>query len=299
MGKLFREEAAENYKEQFSIDKQVIKLSFSTAFLTLIFFLGLLVSTIWFAFGNIVNTVNINGVVYPTNGIEKIISSRTGMLSHVTVNIGEDVDVGDVIAVMPDEEILKKIDEAVKSGADENFIEKLRQDYLNHSVIVSESIGEILSVSNAGSYVRAGDIIASIAAKQEDNNERQIFAFLPASSKNNIEKGSAVQVSPNYAPREKYGYINGYIADIGNEIITKSDAQKGLDVYNIPNLLEDNETYIGVRINLLADENSPSGLKWSNDSSGKIDVEIGTVCSVSIVVSEQPPYKWLFGGESQ
>ena len=296
MADLFRKKAVDNYKEQFSIDRQITRLSFSAGILTLIFVLGLLFTAVWFVFGNIVTTVNIDGIVYPTAGIDKITAANAGVISDITVSIGDSVKVGDTIAIIPDEEILNKIDEAIKSNCDEVLIEKLQQDYYNSSVITSKTEGTVLSVSTKGTYVQAGDALASIAAKQKDNNNRQIFAFLPTSQKNNIIKGCAVQVSPNYAPREKYGYINGYVADIGEEIITKSDVQKEFDVYNIPNLLEDNETYIGVYINLLPDENTYSGLKWSVSSSGNINVETGTLCSSLIVISEQPPYKWLFGG---
>lgn len=296
MGNLFRKEAVENYKKQFSIDKQITKLSFSSIFLILLFGLGLLFTSVWFIFGNIVNTVNVTGIVYPTDGIEKITVSKSGMISDITVEVGEDVKVGDIVAIMPDEDILNRIDEAVTNNEDKKIIEELRQDYYNNSIIVSKTDGKVLSAYDDGTYVQAGDAIVTVAAKRKDNNQRQIFALLPTSQKNNISKGCAVQVSPNYAPREKFGYINGYVADIGESIITKSDAKKEFDVYNIPNILDENETYIAVYINLLSDANTESGLNWSEINSGNIDVEIGTVCSSSIVVSEQPPYKWLLGG---
>ncbi len=296
MGNLFRKEAVENYKEQFSIDRQITRLSFSTLLLIMIFILGLLFIFVWFIFGNIVNTVNVTGIVYPTAGIEKITASKSGMISEVTVNIGDDVKTGDTVAIIPDEDILNRIDEAVSNNADEKIIEELRQDYYNNSIIVSKTAGKVLSAYDDGTYVQAGDAIVAVAARQKDNNQRQIFALLPTSRKNNISKGCAVQVSPDYAPREKFGYINGYVADIGESIITKSDAQKEFDVYNIPNILDENETYISVYINLLSDENTESGLNWSEINSGNIDVEIGTVCSSSIVISEKPPYKWLLGG---
>lgn len=296
MGDLFRKEAVDNYKEQFSISKQITKLSFSTIFLSAIFILGLLFTVVWFIFGNIANTVNVTGIVYPISGVEKITASKSGIISEVTVNIGEDIEAGDIVAIIPDEDILEKIDEAVLSNADEKIIEGLRQDYYNNSIIISKVDGKVLASYNEGDYVQMGDAIVKVAAKRNSNNQRQIFAFLPTSQKNNISKGCAVQVSPNYAPKEKFGYINGYVSDIGEVIITKSDMQKKLDVYNIPNLLDENETYIAVYINLLSDANTESGLNWSKNNSGNINVEIGTVCNSSIIVSEQPPYKWLLGG---
>lgn len=298
MGSLFRKEAVDNYREQFSINRQITKISFSTILLMLIFVSGLLLTVVWFLFGNIVNTVEITGVVYPAGGIEKINVSNAGIISDITVSIGENVEVGDILAVIPDEDILNEIETAAANGAENTTIEKLRQDYYNSSVIVSKTEGTVISVSDEGTYVQRGDTLAEIAASRIDNNQRQILAFLPTNQKNNISEGCSVQVSPDYAPREKFGYINGYVADIGNEIITKSDAEKKFDIYNIPNLLDENETYIPVYINLLPDENSVSGLDWSENRSNSINVESGTICSSSVVISEIPPYKWLMGGGS-
>lgn len=105
-GDLFRKEAVENYKKQFSIDKQITKLSFSSISLILLFGLGLLFTSVWFIFGNIVNTVNVTGIVYPTDGIEKITASKSGMISEVTVNIGEDVKMEDTVAIIPDAAVI-------------------------------------------------------------------------------------------------------------------------------------------------------------------------------------------------
>ncbi len=296
MGNLFRKEAVENYKEQFSTDRQILKLSFSTSLIILMFIVVFLFISVWFVFGNIVNTVNVTGVVYPTAGIANITATNAGIISEITVNIGDDVEIGDIVAIIPDENILKKIDEAISKGENKEVIERLRNDYHNKSVVISKYEGKVISTYSDGDCVQAGDSIVSITAKRRDSNQRQIYAFLPTSQKNNISKGCAVQVSPNYAPREKFGYINGYVVDIGKTIITKSDVEDNSNVYNIPSILDENETYIAVYINLLSDSENESGLDWSEKNSGNIDVETGTICNASIVVSHNPPYKWLLGG---
>jgi hypothetical protein len=147
-----------------------------------------------------------------------------------------------------------------------------------------------------GTYVVTGDVVATVSARKDDGNDRQIIAFLPTNQKTSISSGCKVQVSPNYAPREKYGYINGYISKVDDSVITKSDVSASMNVYNIPDFLDDEETYIIVNINLLPDPKTESGLDWSVNQSGGIDVETGTVCDVAVVVNSYPPYQWLFGG---
>lgn len=298
MGNLFRKKAVDNYKEQFSIDTHISKLSFPTLFFSALFIVALILALIWFIFGNIVNSVNIVGIVYPTAGVEDITTSKSGVVSDIIVDVGDNVRIGDIVAIIPDEDLLQNINNAIANNLDKNTIDKLRQDYYSRSVVVSKTAGTVLKTEKDGKYVDNGTPIITVAANRSDDNQRQIIAFLPTSQKNNISKGCSVQVSPNYAPREKFGYINGYVTDIDDVVITKSEVEGSMNVFNIPNLLEENENYVAVHINLLPDVNTASGLSWTQKSSGNIDVEIGTLCNNSIVISKNPPYKWLFGGDS-
>jgi multidrug resistance efflux pump len=293
---LFRKKAVENYRDIFSTDGNVARLSISAVVISVIFVIGVLLVGLWFFFGNILNTVEINGVVFPAAGIEKITATQEGVVSDIRVSRGEDVKVGDIIAVIPDETALTQLEWMVEDDAEEEEIASYRQKYENNSIIRAKSSGTIISVLSDGDYVATGDTVATVAARNKDDNTRQILAFLPTTQKNSISAGCAVQVSPNYAPREKYGYINGYISEIDPSVITKSDVQGMMEAYNIPSLLEEEQTYIAVYINLMPDEATESGLSWSVKQSGAIDVETGDLCDISVVESSQPPYKWLFGG---
>lgn len=297
MANLFRKKAVDNYKEQFSVDTHISKISFPNLLFSVLFIAALVFFLIWFMFGNIVNTVNIKGIVYPTAGVENITAVEAGVISDINVEVGDNVKVGTIVAIVPNEAILKNINNAAENNADKKVIDKLRQDYYSSSVIVAKTSGTVLKTCNEGDYVDKGTPIVTVAANRSEDNQRQILAFLPTSQKNNINKGCNVQVSPDYAPREKFGYINGYVADIDDVVITKSDVESSMNVFNIPNLLEDNENYIAVHINLLPDADTASGLSWTQKNSGNIDVGIGTLCNNSIVVEKNPPYKWLFGGE--
>jgi hypothetical protein len=296
VSELFRKKAVESYKEQFSMDDNISRLSTSSAVVAVIFVIGVIFTGLWFFLGNILNTVDINGVVFPAAGIERITAPQEGLISDIMVERGDTVRVGDIVAVIPDESLLTQIEWMVYENEDEKEIAEARQKYYDNSIIRAKSSGTVINVVNDGSYVATGDTVATIAAQNSDNNTREILAFLPTAQKNSISVGCAVQVSPNYAPREKYGYINGYISEIDNSVVTKGDTQERMDVYNIPDLLEDGQTYIAVYINLLPSEKTESGLKWSVKQSGAIDVATGDMCNISVVESSQPPYKWLFGG---
>jgi hypothetical protein len=296
MDGLFRKKAVENYREQFSTDSNTVRLSTSSIVVAAIFVLGVVFICLWFFFGNVLNTVEIKGVVFPTAGIERLAANNDGVISDIMVEQGDEVKPGDIIAIVPAEGVIKQLSWSDEDELAEDEIEELRQKYYDSSIIRAKSSGTVLSVASEGTYISEGDTVATVAAKKSDDNERQILAFIPTTQKNSISVGCAVQVSPNYAPREKYGYINGYISEINSYVTTKSDVQGTTDAYSIPSLLEEEQTYIAVYINLLPDDETESGLKWSVKQSGAIDVATGDMCDISVVESSQPPYKWLFGG---
>ncbi len=288
MNNLFRKKAVDSYREQFNTDKQIKSLSMPTLMLYMLFFCGLVFLIIWCVFGNISKSISIRGVVYPDGEIVNIIAGEEGNIQTILAKKGDVVDLNEAIAVIPQTEILDNVNS-------ENA-EDVKKSYRTKSVIRSTVSGKIIEIAKEGSLIKKGDTVATVACSKKENNNKQILAFLPTDMKNRVEKGCNVQVSPNYASREKYGYINGYVEDIGKSIITKTSVEKNYGSYNIPNLVEENETYIAVYINLISDETTESGLNWSNKNSGNIDVGMGVVCENEIIISQQPPYKWLFGG---
>ncbi len=287
MGNLFRKEAAESYKEQFTTNKAINKLSMPVVLLSFIFVVGTVLVFVWFFYGSVVSTVDIYGVVYPNDGVKEIKAADTGIVSQIAVSIGDYVDIGDIVAVLPNEEILNEIE----GGAGD--IEKLRRNYNASSVIRADVSGVVLDTAKRGDFIDKGEAIVSVVTERHDINQRQILAFLPLKNIKSIYEGNEVQISPEFAPREKYGYINAYVSSVGNDILTKTDIEKRYNYYNIPSLADDEQNYVAVNINLLL---SDSGLDWSNKMGNEFDVEIGTLCKVSIVEKKQTPYKWLFGG---
>ena len=125
MGNLFRKEAVDNYTDNFSSDRQITRLSVSIMVLAPIFIVGLLLAGIWFVFGNIVDTVDVVGIVYPAAGIDEITAPNEGVISDMSVSVGERIGEGYIVGVIPNEEILNDISQAEEN---DKPIEKLRRE---------------------------------------------------------------------------------------------------------------------------------------------------------------------------
>ena len=296
MNDLFRKEAVESFKKQFVTDKRLSRISFSTLVMSALLIVGLKLFSIWFFKGVIINPINVEGVLYPSAGMEKVYALNSGTVTNVNVQPGDKVKMGDVLAVIPEDGILESLSYYSSSEETDDTAKTEREKYLRNSFVRSMADGTVVSVVQRGSIIQMGDAVALIAADDIDFDRDRVIVFVPTSSKSNIHIGDDVQISPDYAKREKYGYISGHVYELGTEIISRNEALENYNFYNIPNMLDENTTYITVTIVLDENENYESGLAWSHASSSTISPELGTHCSCSIISDRQTPFEWLFGG---
>ena len=248
----------------------------------------------WLFTGEITRTTELDGVVFPSAGISTAYVLNGGTISNVTVRTGDKVETGEVLGIIPDENALAALNHSDHMTEKDNTG---RNDYINNSFIRSPANGYVVSILQKGRSVQTGDVFAMIAADSREFSKERVLVFLPSENKNGIKKGCKVQISLGYAKREKYGYINGYVYDVSDKVITKKDALEDYDFYNIPNLLEEGKTYLPVTINFEENKNYESGLAWSLASSGSIEPEPGTKCKCSVIIGEKRPYDWLLGGD--
>lgn len=98
----------------------------------------------------------------------------------------------------------------------------------------------------------------------------QIFMDVPLAVAKRLEPGLAAQVSPDYAPRETYGFIKGHVLSIG------SAAVDGL---------------VPIVIELQLADGRPV---WSTLQGQQVELSDGSTCKVLVVTHERKPYELLF-----
>lgn len=133
--------------------------------------------------------------------------------------------------------------------------------------------------------------LTGVAVTAENNDMQNIYCYVPIATAQRLEKGMNVQISPEYAAREKYGYIKGEIVDIGSEVVT---AEYISETFENPNIITPALSNVSLADNLIQVKLSLS--EWSSDKDREIDVMDGTLCSVSAIVDEQKAYKLIFKG---
>lgn len=119
------------------------------------------------------------------------------------------------------------------------------------------------------------------------NGIQKVYCYVPISIAKRLKTGMEVQISPDYAPKEQYGYIKGNVSNIGEEIITEEYLAKIFDNPQIvlPAISSSSSNLIQIELNLEG---------WSSSKGEVISISDGSTCTVSVVEKEQKPYQLIF-----
>ncbi len=293
MKNFFRKEALENFLSSSATGTGVRAVSIRTVFFVILLLLCAAVFAVWLVFGTVYETVSVSGIIWPAKNNGAVYSEGGGIISKVVVSSGDAVKMGDILAVIPQEDILQKIKNGKNSGISDVQLQELYDEYDSRSVVRSNIDGIVTQIADENSYIAVGDKIAEVVPYDEGGNNKTLTAFIPSAKGGLITLGMEAQVMPDFTSREEYGYIKAYISGISAYPVTGQtikETQKELFVAG----LDEKESYLKIEITLMPDASAQSHLKWSNPKSGDTDVTLGTVCSADIVIRCCHPYEWLF-----
>jgi len=249
----------------------------------------------WSFFGSIPNSMQANGLVFPQDGVTAIIPVEGGRISDVQVKVGDFVQAGRIIAVVPQEELIMQINELkAQSNPDLRKIKALLSEYERKSLIVAPVSGIVLNVMGVHETVSSTQTLASIVKQEKFANDKQIICYIPSSVAKNLREGMEIQASPSFAPREQYGYMYGYITSMGTYPVTENNVLATLGSAQYAQGLLPQGSCVEVRITLTPDPDSADKIKWSNKKGEEVNLSIGTNCNLLIITKKLKPYQLLF-----
>ena len=249
----------------------------------------------WGFYGSIPDSVRAAGVIFPQNGAISVIPIASGRISDMRVGAGDFVEAGQIIAVIPQEDIERQITE-LKSNTqpDEKRIAALINEYESRSIVISPVSGIVLSAKSSNETVSSSEAVASIVKQEKYANDKQIICYIPTLTARKLKEGMEVQVSPDFAPREEYGYMYGYITNIGTYPVSQAEVLSAVGNMQYANGLLTQGNCVEVRVTLTVDPGSQDKIKWSNKKGESMQLSIGTDCNMLIVVQNFKPYELVF-----
>ena len=293
MKDLFRKEALESFSSNSGLTKGIRAVSIRTTVFIVLLVICAAAFSLWLFFGTIYETVSVDGIIWSTKSGGAVHAESGGIVSKAVTSSGNTVKAGDILAVIVQEDILSEIETKKKSGISDEELQMLYDEYDKKSIIRSNIDGIVTYIADENSYISDGGKVADIVPYDKNDNNETLTAFIPAENSGLITLGMEVQVMPNFAPREEYGYIKAYISEISSYPVTGQYIRDNRSDLFL-STLDERESYLQIEITLMPDSEAQSHLKWSNPGSSDIDAPMGTMCVADIVIKKCRPYEWLF-----
>ena len=256
---------------------------------------------IWCFTGTLTTSVSISGIVFPQYGIEQIRSQQDGLVLYLQVEVGDMVEAGDLIAIVPQTDVYTEILAANEAGASEEVLAVLYEQYQAESMIYTPVGGRVVDLVQVGERITAGDLIAGVTSSDVYTNEAEIRAYVPVSVAQSISKGMDVRVYPQFTSGEQYDYIHGLVSSISTYPITQTDVSDDLGRFYSSAIVPQDGNFVEIRITLLAGENDTE-LHWNRADGGSLAVDVSTLCAMDVIVDEATPWErltsWMWGDRS-
>ncbi len=253
---------------------------------------AVLAAAVWMFTGTVTRSAKISGIVFPQYGIESVKSRREGVISSLQVKVGEMVEAGDLIAVIPNTQLLERIEAARADGASQQELEVLYGQYQTDSMVYTPIAGQVVELAECGEHINAADTVAGITSSDPYTNEAEIRAYVSANTAQSISKGMAVRIRPQYSAVEQYGYLPGLVSKISDYPVTEADISQDLGRFYSGVEIPKDGNIVEVRVTLLLGSDEEQAI-WDGAGGAALAMDVSTLCSMEVIIAEQTPWEWL------
>lgn len=130
--------------------------------------------------------------------------------------------------------------------------------------------------------------MAGVIAKDMSDSQK-VYCYVPVSSSKRLKEGMSARISPEDAPSAEYGYMNGTILKISDDVVTADYLKSKFDNPQVVIPLVSSAMQHG---NVMEVE---IGLgPWSNEKGNEVEIVEGTNCEVSAIIGETKLYELIF-----
>jgi hypothetical protein len=126
-------------------------------------------------------------------------------------------------------------------------------------------------------------------AVTDSSNVQKVYCYVSIDTSKRLTQGMEAQISPSYAERAQYGFINGKVLSVGTEVITEEYLTHK---FENPQLVLPTVSTAMQQGNVVEIEVSMGD--WSSEKGEGIVITDGTTCAVSVVTGQTKPYDLIF-----
>ncbi|MCL1976476.1 MAG: NHLP bacteriocin system secretion protein [Firmicutes bacterium] len=172
----------------------------------------------------------------------------------------------------------------------QEHLEYLQTQYSKKTAIIAEFSG-IVSGLTVQPYdlAQPGFVLGNIVRGDQVAVSSNVKMYVPMGKGKLVEDGMEVNISPTTVNREEHGYIIGQVVSVSASYVTQEHIMSILQNQQLVMAFGGNSAVIEVEVELLRDDNTISGYKWSTPKGAPLPISPGTICRGEIKVSDRRP----------
>jgi HlyD family secretion protein len=181
-----------------------------------------------------------------------------------------------------------------KIAAQERVVAVLEREMKSNAEVVSQHTGRILEIiADQGARVAAGDAIVTLDLTGRTIKELEVILYVPSSYGKQIQVGMTAFVSPSTVKREEFGLMVGRVTYVSDYPATSRGMLRVLKNDKLLASLVGSDSPYEVHADLLVDEHTFSGYRWSSSQGPPLKIHSGTRATAYITVASRRPIEMV------
>jgi HlyD family secretion protein len=181
-----------------------------------------------------------------------------------------------------------------KIAAQERVIAVLDREMKSNAEVVSPHTGRILEIiADQGTLVSAGDAIVTLDLMGRTVKELEVVLYVPSSYGKQVQVGMTAYISPSTVKREEFGLMVGRVTYVSDYPATSRGMLRILKNDKLLSSLVGSDSPYEVHVDLLVDEHTLSGYRWSSSHGPPLKIQSGTRAAAYITVASRRPIEMV------
>lgn len=181
-----------------------------------------------------------------------------------------------------------------KITVQERVVAVLEREIKSKGEIVSQHTGRILEIiADQGTLVGAGDAIVTLDLMGRTVKELEVVLYVPSSYGKQIQVGMTAYVSPSTVKREEFGLMVGRVTYVSDYPATSRGMLRILKNDKLLAALVGDDSPYEVHADLIVDERTFSGYRWSSSQGPSLKIQSGTRVAAYVTVASKRPIEMV------
>lgn len=159
------------------------------------------------------------------------------------------------------------------------------------SRVVSKVSGKVIEIKvSVGSVVNAGVPLMSI---EQQDKKLEAVLYVSAAEGKKIKPGMEIDIVPSSVKKEEYGNALALVSFVSDYPATVQGMMQQLGNEVLANSLSNGSSPYEIHAELIPDNNTVSGYKWSSGKGPPLAIQTGTLCAGEVVVEQKRPILYV------